>query len=32
MIIEDERNTDDASDIQYGQILEAFNVQIFHEH
>jgi hypothetical protein len=32
MIIEDERNTDDASDIEYEQIDESPYVQIFHEH
>jgi hypothetical protein len=32
MIIEYERNTDDASDIEYEQIDETPYVQIFHEH
>jgi len=32
MIIEDKRNTDDASDIEYEQINEAPYVQISHEH
>jgi hypothetical protein len=32
MIIEDERNTDDASDIDYEQIDETLYVQISREH
>jgi hypothetical protein len=32
MIIEDERNTDNASDIEYEQIKETIDVQISHEH
>jgi hypothetical protein len=32
MIIKYERNTDDASDIEYEQIDETPYVQIFHEH
>jgi len=32
MIIEDNRNTDDATDIEYEQIDEAPYLQIFHEH
>jgi hypothetical protein len=32
MIIEDKRNTDYASDIEYEQINEAPYVQISHEH
>jgi hypothetical protein len=32
MIIEDERNIDDASDTEYEQINETLYVQISHEH
>jgi hypothetical protein len=32
MIIEDERNTDNASDIEYEQIKETLDVQISYEH
>jgi hypothetical protein len=32
MIIENEQNTDDASDIEYEQIDETLYVQIFYEH
>jgi len=32
MIIEDERNIDDASDTEYEQIDETLYVQISHEH
>jgi hypothetical protein len=32
MIIKDERNTDDASDIEYKQIEETPYLQISHEH
>jgi hypothetical protein len=32
MITEDERNTDDANDIEYEQIDKTLYVQISHEH